>query len=73
MFNGVGYRSFTPERAIDNMANWDETKERLKKQLRKITDNNLLIVKEKQEEVLVRLEAKLGQTREAILKIISEL
>jgi hypothetical protein len=55
------------------MANWDETKERLKRQIRKLTNSNLLIAKENQEELLIKLEAKLGQTREVIIKIISEL
>jgi hypothetical protein len=33
----------------------------------------LHFVKEKQEELLIRLEAKLGLTREAIIKLISKL
>jgi hypothetical protein len=55
------------------MINWDETKERLKLKINTLTDDNLLFVKEKQEELLSRLQAKLGLTREAIIKIISEL
>jgi hypothetical protein len=35
------------------------------------TDDNLLFIKEEQEVLLTRLEAKPGQTREAIIKIIS--
>jgi hypothetical protein len=55
------------------MVNWDETKERLKEKIITLTDDNLLFVKEKQEKLLSRLEVKLGQTREAIIKIISKL
>jgi hypothetical protein len=55
------------------MVNWDETKERLKQKISTLTDDNLLFVREKQEELLRRLEAKLGQTREVIIKIISKL
>ena len=55
------------------MANWDETKARLKQKISELTDDNLLFAKEKQEKLLCRLEGKLGQTREAIIKIISNL
>jgi hypothetical protein len=55
------------------MINWEETKERLKQKISTLTDDNLLFVKEKQEKLLNRLEAKLGQTREAIMKIISNM
>jgi hypothetical protein len=55
------------------MINWDETKERLKQKINLLTDDNLHFVKEKQEELLIRLEAKLGLTREAIIKLISKL
>jgi hypothetical protein len=55
------------------MINWEETKERLKQKISTLTDDNLLFVKEKQEKLLSRLEAKLGQTREAIMRIISNM
>jgi len=55
------------------MLNWNETKMRLKQKISILTDDNLPFVKEKQEELLSRLEAKLGQTREAIIKIISNM
>jgi hypothetical protein len=55
------------------MANWDETKVRLKQKISELTDDKLPFVKERQEGLLNRLEAKLGQTREAIIKLISNM
>ena len=62
-----------PGFARTTMVNWEETKEKLKRKISTLTDDNLLPAIEKQEELLSRLEAKLGQTREAIIKIISKL
>lgn len=51
---------------------WNETKDKLKQNFG-ITDNDLLIGKGKQDEILGRLQVKLGKTKEEILKIIAEL
>jgi uncharacterized protein YjbJ (UPF0337 family) len=53
--------------------NWNEVKGRLKQQYAMITDNDLLLVEGKQDEMLGRLQIKLGKTKEEIRKIISEL
>lgn len=55
------------------MADWDETKARLKEKIAGLANNNLFLVKGQKDEVLARLEAKLGQTREAIIKILSDM
>ena len=55
------------------IVNWDETKVRLKQRISALTDGNLIFVHEKQERLIGRLEVKLGQTREAIMKIISRM
>ena len=52
---------------------WNKTKGKLKQNFGSYTDNNLLIVKGKQDEVLGRLQVKLGKTKEEILRIIAEL
>lgn len=71
---GDGYcLTFMKDFCTVTMVNWDETKERLKQKINIRTEGNLLLAKEKQEELLSRLEAKLGQPREAIIKIISKL
>lgn len=53
--------------------NWNETKGKLKQRFAMLTDNDLLLVEGKQDEMLGRLQAKLGKTKEEIHKVISEL
>lgn len=53
--------------------NWKETKGKLKQKFAMLTDDDLLLVEGKQDELLGRLQAKLGRTKEEIRKIISEL
>ena len=53
--------------------NWDETKGKLKQKFSKLADNDLLFVEGRQDEMLGRLQIKLGKSKEDILKIISEL
>jgi len=55
------------------MVNWNETKGKLKQKFAKLTDNDLFFVEGKQEELLGRLETKPGKSRDALLKVISEL
>lgn len=53
--------------------NWNETKGKLKQRFAMLTDNDLLLVEGKQDEMLGRLQAKLGKTKEEIHKLITEL
>ena len=53
--------------------NWSETKKKLKQKFIILTDSDLLYVNDKQEEMLVRLQDKLGTTKEEIIRIISAL
>lgn len=53
--------------------NWNETKGKLKQKFAMLTDNDMLLIEGKQDELLGRLQAKLGKTKEEIRKIISEL
>lgn len=53
--------------------NWNETKGKLKQKFAILTDNDLMLVEGKQDELIGRLQNKLGKTKEAIHKIISEL
>lgn len=52
---------------------WNETKGKLKQQFAILTDNDLLLVEGKQDELIERLQLKLGKTKEEIMKIISDL
>ena len=58
---------------IELKGNWYETKGKLKQKFALLTDDDLLLVEGKQEEMLGRLKAKLGKTKEEIQKIISDL
>jgi uncharacterized protein YjbJ (UPF0337 family) len=53
--------------------NWNETKGKLKQKFAMLTDNDVLLVEGKEDEMLGRLQIKLGKTKEEIHKIISEL
>ncbi len=53
--------------------NWNETKGKLKQQYAMLTDDDLLLVEGKQDEMLGRLQAKLGKTKEELHTLISGL
>ena len=53
--------------------NWNEVAGKLKQQFANLTDDDLLFEKGKDEELLGRLQNKLGKTKEEIHKIISKL
>ena len=53
--------------------NWNETKGKLKQKFAVLTDSDLLLAEGKQDELIGRLQTKLGKTKEQIHKIISDL
>lgn len=53
--------------------NWAEIKGKLKQKFGMLTDSDLLFAEGKQEEMLGRLQTKLGRTKAEIHKLISEL
>ncbi len=53
--------------------NWNETKGKLKQKYAMLTDNDLLLIEGKQDELMGRLQSKMGKTKEELHKIISEL
>ena len=52
---------------------WKEQKGKLKQKFATLTDNDLLFEEGKKEEMLGRLQAKLGKTKEELHEIISAL
>jgi uncharacterized protein YjbJ (UPF0337 family) len=52
---------------------WNEVKGKLKQKFALLTDSDVLLVEGTQDEMLGRLQQKLGKTKEEIQKIISEL
>jgi uncharacterized protein YjbJ (UPF0337 family) len=53
--------------------NWNEQKGKLKQQYAMLTDDDLLFEKGKREEMMGRLQIKLGKTKEELHKIIASL
>ena len=58
---------------IELLGNWNTTKGKLKQKFAMLTDDDLLLVEGKQDELVGRLQTKLGKTKADIHKIISEL
>jgi uncharacterized protein YjbJ (UPF0337 family) len=52
---------------------WSETKGKLKQKFSQLTDNDLLYQEGKEEELLGRLQKKLGKSKEEVRKILREL
>jgi uncharacterized protein YjbJ (UPF0337 family) len=53
--------------------NWNEQKGKLKQKFAILTDNDLMFAEGKKDEMIGKLQIKLGKTKEEILKIIAEL
>lgn len=53
--------------------NWDEQKGKLKQKFAALTDNDLLFVEGKKEEMMGKLQIKLGKSKEELHKIIQAL
>lgn len=52
---------------------WNVEKEELKKRFALLTDHDLLLEESKNQEMLARLQAKLGKTKEELHKLLSDL
>ena len=52
---------------------WNEIKGKLKQKFALLTDNDVLLIEGKKDEMLGRIQIKLGKTKEELHKIISEL
>ena len=53
--------------------NWEEQKGKLKQKFATLTDNDLLFAEGKKEEMMGKLEKKLGKSKEELHTIISKL
>ncbi len=53
--------------------NWNEMKGKLKQKFSLLTDDDLLLVDGKKDELVGRLQVKLGKTKEEIRKLFSQL
>ena len=53
--------------------NWDEQKGKLKQKFASLTDDDLLFAEGKKDEMMGRLQIKLGKSKEELHELISEL
>jgi uncharacterized protein YjbJ (UPF0337 family) len=53
--------------------NWNELKGKLKQKFADLTDDDLMYAEGKEDELLGKLQIKLGKSKEELRKIISEL
>lgn len=53
--------------------NWNEFKGKLKQKFANLTDDDLMFAEGKEDELIGRLQTKLGKSNEEIRRIISEL
>lgn len=53
--------------------NWNEIKGKLKQKFAILTDNDLLLVEGKKDEMLGRIQVKIGKSKAELEKIISSL
>jgi len=53
--------------------NWNEQKGKLKQKFANLTDNDLMYEQGKKDEMLGKLQIKLGKSKEELNKIIAEL
>ena len=53
--------------------NWEEQKGKLKQKFATLTDDDLLFAEGKKDEMLGKVQVKLGKSKEELHKIISEL
>jgi len=54
----------------EETGNWNERKERLSQKFTSLTENNQMIEEGKSDEVLGKLEVKLGKSKDELRKII---
>jgi uncharacterized protein YjbJ (UPF0337 family) len=53
--------------------NWNATKGKLKQKFALLTDDDLLLVEGKHDEMMGKIQARLGKTKEEIQKLIADL
>ena len=58
---------------IKTKGNWNVLKGKLKQQFGNLTDNDLLYIKGKEEELIGRIQQKIGKTKQEILDLIERL
>jgi uncharacterized protein YjbJ (UPF0337 family) len=63
----------TDMNTLELIENWNERKGKLKQKFRFLTENDLMFEVDKKEEMLAKLQLKLGKTKDEMLRIIETL
>ena len=71
--NNVTIKKYTMTNTTELKGNWNEQKGKLKQKFAMLTDNDLLFAEGKKDEMMGKLQIKLGKTKEELYKMISEL
>jgi uncharacterized protein YjbJ (UPF0337 family) len=58
---------------LELKGDWNNVKGKLKQRFGNLTDNDLMFIKGKEEELLGRLQLKLGRTKQEIRNLLSRL
>lgn len=61
------------ENTTELKGNWNEVKGRLKQKFALLTNNDLFLIEDKRDELVARLQEKLGKTKEEVQRIIFDL
>jgi hypothetical protein len=72
-FNITSKHFIKPSLYKETMEDWSERKAKLKETFSRLIESDVLTMEGKDRELLDRLEKRLGKTREAIIKLISDL
>jgi uncharacterized protein YjbJ (UPF0337 family) len=73
MMNFTKQKKHKPMNTTAIKGNWNEQKGKLKQQFAILTDDDLLFAKGKREEMMGRLQIKLGKTKDELHKIFASL
>jgi uncharacterized protein YjbJ (UPF0337 family) len=58
---------------IELKGNWNETKEKFKEKFSILTDHDLLLIEGRQNVMFLRIQNKLGLTRDEVRKLVMDL
>jgi uncharacterized protein YjbJ (UPF0337 family) len=66
-------KNLTGMNTIEVKGNWNEQKGKLKKKFGYLTDNDLMFEEGRKEEMLGKLQIKLGKSKDELVKLIAAL
>lgn len=59
--------------SLEMKGKWNETKAKLKQKFAELTDDDLMLAEGKEEEMVARLQIKLGKSKEEVRDLINTL